>query len=313
MIRSPLCAPLLMICFAGCFSEPPGNGPETGSSGATTTGGGTTAPTDPTLPTSSGDETTSASTPGTTLDGSSSSGPETSGTSTGAEDSSSTGGPAPICGCPEGDFEFCEGFEGFVDGEYSGWDIPGGEPPLEVGGPCGQAFRGEIGPGQSFAVIARRVLDILMGRNVDVIRVHGILRVLEGCATATPHRLLSARTDTGAEDFLYSAEIELNDGEFVLVQRPASPGEVVVDPLGVAVTDQWIPFEVTLLGLQPVESPTVRVRIGESMLEVPRIALPTPMLSFSVVPGPFAYLDASMAGCTVDFDNISVEALPGLP
>ena len=179
-------------------------------------------------------------------------------------------------------------------------------------GMCGEAFRGEIDELGQFAVISRRLLNVLTNASTDVIRLTGLLRIQTGCAELTPHRLLSARTDMGPEGILYTAEIELRESELFLVQRPTGEG-AIFHSLGEPPLDSWVPFEISLLGLQSGSPLLVRARVGDVVEEVARPIIPQDQLSFSVIPGPFAYINPELSGCTVDYDTLHVELLPAQP
>lgn len=314
MLRSTFYSSFLVFCVAGCFSDPGdpvenGDGNGSGGGRVTSTSDGTTAPTGHVPPSSTGSET--VGTVDTSSNGSSTGKGLTSSSSTAGDSSSSTGGPPSLCGCPDGPLLFCETFETFNDGVFQNWVAPSsGEPPQQVTGLCGNAFRGEITQNQSVAVISRRLLGVLgdADAQTDVIRLRGLIRLQNGCANDTPHRLLSARTDEGPKGFLYSAEIELNAGQLTLVQR-LQDIQIQTDPLeGDVQFDVWLPFEVSLLGLQPGMPRQILARVGEGEVTVSRFDFPIEDLSFSVIPGPFTFSDP--AGCIADFDNVSVDRLP---
>lgn len=319
MLRSTVLAPTLVFCLAGCFNEPPGENASDGSTGAaSSTGGRTTGTTDPTMPPGTSSTEATGTTESRGSDSSSSFG-TTPGSSTAAESSSSsTGGPSDLCGCPIGDLVFCEEFEDFTqfDGDkFDNWVVPPpGEPPLQVDGICGSAFRGELEPDEPFAVIVRTVSNILEGMpETDAIHLRGLLRIAPGCADDGPHRLLSARADVSMDNFLYSADIELDGGALVLAQVTPT-GPVVRATIGRATIDEWVAFEITLGGLQPAEGdPTVRAQVGGTEIQEVRPNFPTDPLMFSAVLGPSSFADPADAGCTADFDDVSVEVVGSIP
>lgn len=317
MLRSTVLAPTLVFCLAGCFNEPPGENASGGSTGAaSSTGGGTTRTTDPTMP--PGTSTEATGTTGSGGSDSSSGFGTTPGSSTAAEgSSSSTGGPSDLCGCPIRDLVFCEDFEDFTqfDGDkIDNWVVPPpGEPPLQVDGICGSAFRGELEPGEDFAVIVRTVPNILEGMpETDAIHLRGLLRIAPGCADNGPHRLLSARADVSMDNFLYSADIELDGGALVLAQVTPT-GPVVRATIGRATIDEWVPFEITLGGLQITEESTVRALVGGTEIQEVRPNFATDPLMFSAVLGPSSFAAPTDAGCTADFDDVSVEVVGSIP
>ena len=316
MLRSLTCTSVLIAGLSGCFQDPP----QSGSAGSSGDAGSTSSDPNDGSTTSSGigaDETsfgTTGSSSGlaeTTFF--TSSGQGTSPGSTGTDDSSSTGEPEMFCGCPPAPL-LCEDFEEFDGSTFPGWVVPSpGLPPQQVDALCGQAFRGEIEPGEGFAVVSRQFPAILEVGDTDVIRLSGVMQVAKGCASQTPHRLVSARADGFNDTFLYSADIELADGFFRLVQRVPDPGTAEVITLGPAEEDVPLRFEIMLVGLQFAKSPTVTARVGMASTSAERPFLPPDGLSFNAVPGPFAYLDASLAGCSIDFDDLAVEALSEPP
>lgn len=314
MLRSILSAPFLVFCFAGCFSEPPETASADGTSGTPTssTGDGTAPSTDSTSVSTTASETTAGS---STSGDSSSADTGTSWSTSTGDSSSSTGDPAPLCGCPVESFEYCERFDRFdQNSEFPGWSSdPASLPAQQVDGICGPAFRGEIVGGENFAVIGRRLPDVIADKGTDVIRVHGLMYIREGCAENTRHRLLSNRVDFEVDDYRYSAEIALENGDLRLVQRTNTGGIVTDDVIGTAPVDEWVSFEVSLLAMQSKAAPEVRVRVATEMLSRPRPPVADTLLSFSVVPGPYSYEVPAMAGCAVDFDDISVELLPSPP
>lgn len=217
-----------------------------------------------------------------------------------------------FCGCPP-DPLLCEDFEEFEEGTFPDWVVPGGQPPQQVPALCGQAFRGEIGPGEGFAVVSRAFPGITANGDSDVVRLSGVMRIEPGCAADTPHRLVSARLDGFNNTFLYSADIELEEGVLHLVQRLPSPAVPEVHELGFVEEGEPRRFDIVLAGLQFLGEPAVSARVGTSSTSAPRPTVPQDGLSFHAVPGPFAYLNENEAGCTVEFDDIAVETLAKRP
>lgn len=309
MPRSLLATLTVMACASGCFADPPpGSAADESSSGAAEASGTTTS--GPSSSDTTADISDSSGLFGTTFG--TTTGPlfETS-SGTDADASTTDDPPPPICGCPE-DALLCEDFETFNAGIFPGWgatSMPVGIAVQQVDSVCEQAFRTEIAPGESFSVLGRSFPNILQDDTTDVIRITGVIRVEAGCATNTPHRLLSARADGPNQSFRYAADIVIDGDTLQLAQATAVLGQTDSADIGDAVFDMPQKFELMLTGLRSGRNPTASARVGFGSVDRPLLEFGPDGLALNPVLGPFAFEDASMAGCAVEFDDVAVETL----
>jgi len=286
---------LLLALLPGCFSDPPRN------SGGDDTTGDDTGNASTSASTSSSTDDSTSSTSGGSSEGSTSQ--VESGTSSESGVSDSTG-IAPGCGCDDVDVLFCEPFDGF-DGGFADWSVPSGSaPPAQVEGPCGPAFQGRIMAGQEYAVITRAVP---VTADINGVFMRGSLRVEPGCAAMGPHRLLQARVDQGKPlQYAYSTEYMLDpDGSTRVTQTTPVPPPTVHD-LEAPALGTWVDFEFGLTGFDPSATPELTATVDGHSIMVERPALGVGPLQFTVVLGPFSPAAPELAGCTVDFDDVSV-------
>ncbi len=72
----------------------------------------------------------------------------------------------------------------------------------------------------------------------------------------------------------------------------------------------WTRFEMAFGAVQNNGAHDLHVRVGVDTASGDGVPFDTGMpVALAVIPGPFAFISASDAGCTVDFDDISLELL----
>ncbi len=300
------------VSLAGCFSEPPATtGEATSSQGSTGEDDDATSRVG-----SSGAATETAGTtggPGTT-EGSADS---TSGEGTDASSSSTTDTPPPQCECDAEDADFCEDFELLSNDDFGPWAVPnaaGAVPPQIIEDEaCGKAFRGSIGAGESFSVIVRPVDNPNPAANPSS-TLRGRMRIDDACASMTEHRLFELRFDQDGQTVV--SRVGLFTGSrgasIRSVVPPSAPVQSDLEPLP---RGAWFEFELVVDQPDVAVPGSILLRIDGGVVLTLEFDSPALVDDIVVSPvlGPFAESDPAMAGCTVDFDNVSLSIADETP